>query len=116
MNALKIKRIYDTPEDSDGIRVLVDRLWPRGMSKAHARLDYWLKGLSPSGELRTWFGHDPSKWNEFRKRYFAELAEHTEQIELLRRLLKEQNVTLLYSARSNEYNNAAALVDYLLNS
>lgn len=115
LNTLKVKRIYESATDRDGIRVLVDRLWPRGMSKEAAHVDHWLKDISPSSELRTWFGHDPLRWDEFRERYSAELAEQAEQIGFIRELLSEQNVTLLYSARSNKFNNAIALSDYINN-
>jgi len=113
MSTLKLKRICDAPEDSDGIRVLVDRLWPRGLSKQQARIDYWLKDIAPSSQLRKWYGHDPGRWDEFKNRYFDELAKQTEQIAVLRELTDGHVATLLYSARSTDHNNAVALAEFL---
>lgn len=113
MKQLKIKRVYDPVEPSDGTRVLVDRLWPRGLSKEHAHIDQWLKDIAPSSELRKWYGHDSGKWDEFRRRYFRELAGLDEHLIHLRELLEHGDVTLLYSARTERHNNAVALVDYL---
>lgn len=110
---LHIKRIYEDPASGDGYRVLVDRLWPRGMSKQRAKLDEWLKEIAPSAELRQWFGHEDAKWVEFHKRYVAELNDNAE-VDVLRRLLAEQDaVTLVYSARNEEENQAVVLRDYL---
>jgi uncharacterized protein YeaO (DUF488 family) len=107
---IQLKRIYDAPSRGDGFRILVDRLWPRGVSKAKAKLDLWLKDIAPSSELREWFEHDPKKWSEFQKRYKKELAEHKDAIALLKHLIKEKkHVTLLYGARDTENNQAVAL-------
>jgi uncharacterized protein YeaO (DUF488 family) len=113
MNRLRIKRIYDPPEADDGVRVLVDRLWPRGLSKEQARIDHWLKHIAPSDALRKWYGHDDSHWDEFKRRYFDELAALDEPVTLLRKLMNENTVTLLYSARSEAHNNAVALMEFL---
>ncbi len=111
---VKLKRIYDAPAPDDGRRVLVDRLWPRGIAKDEARLDDWLKEIAPSDELRKWFGHDPTKWEEFRERYRAELDSHGDLLAGLRDVAKKGTVTLLYAAKDEEHNNAVVL-DELLN-
>jgi uncharacterized protein YeaO (DUF488 family) len=113
MHRLRTKRVYDAPATNDGIRVLVDRLWPRGLSKEQARLDHWLKEIAPSSALRLWFNHDDSRWQEFKRRYFDELATLDEQVAQLRKLLRGNPVTLLYSARSETHNNAVALAEFL---
>ena len=110
---IRIKRIYDPAAKSDGMRVLVDRVWPRGMTKAAAALDLWLKEIAPSTGLRKWFGHDPARWDEFRKRYGKELDENAEAVEQLRGLIAEGPMTLLYSAHDAQHNQAVALLDYL---
>ena len=110
---LKIKRIYEPSDKGDGTRVLVDRLWPRGMTKAKAGVDIWLKELAPSAELRKWFGHDPDKWVEFKKRYRAELEENDEQVTRLREEIKKGVVTLLYGAKDEEHNDAVVLMEFL---
>ncbi len=109
---IKIKRIYDAPSRNDGYRVLVDRLWPRGMNKGKAGIDIWLKEVAPSDELRKWFNHEPQKWGDFKKRYFAELEEKRE---ILGPIIKkhEKSMTLLYGAKDQEHNNAVALKEYL---
>lgn len=109
MNDVRIKRIYDKPERSDGLRVLVDRIWPRGVTKRAAALDDWLRELAPSTGLRKWFGHDPRRWSEFRRRYRVELREHALQLNALRRLAARQRVTLVYSARDAQMNQAVVL-------
>ncbi|MDD4043327.1 MAG: DUF488 domain-containing protein [Anaerolineaceae bacterium] len=112
----KIKRIYEDYEPTDGWRVLVDRIWPRGVSKEEARLDAWSKELAPSTELRKWFGHIPEKYNEFRKRYYKELDNNPEAQRLLtdlRSKSKDNVVTLLYSAKDTERNQAVVLLEYL---
>ena len=96
---LRIKRVYEEPGEDDGKRILVDRLWPRGMSKEKARVDLWLKEVAPSNELRKWFAHDPSKWPEFKRRYIAELKTVGAPLALLRQQLSQGKVTLLYGAR-----------------
>ena len=114
MKQLKIKRVYDDIETSDGLRILVDRLWPRGITREQARIDYWVKEVSPSSELRKWYNHDISKWKTFRSRYFDELSKQSDSLTLLRKLIDAHDVTLLYSARMESHNNAVALVEYLL--
>ena len=111
---LKIKRIYEPAESSDGFRVLVDRLWPRGVSKAKAHVDLWMKEIAPSDKLRKWFGRDPERWNEFQKRYREELKEKSELLGQLRALHKKhRNVTLVYGAKDEQHNQAVALRDSL---
>jgi len=109
---IKVKRVYDEPSSDDGVRVLVDRLWPRGLSKESARIDLWLKDVAPSDELRKWFNHDASKWEEFKRRYFKELENNKAVNELINLLRDRRTITLLYSAKS-PYNNATALKEYL---
>jgi uncharacterized protein YeaO (DUF488 family) len=106
---IKIKRTYDPPSSDDGKRILVDRLWPRGIKKEDAEIDEWLKDIAPSDELRKWFSHDPSKWQEFKKRYRNELKDKSELIENLRKQAKKGNITLLFSAKDIEHNNAVVL-------
>jgi len=110
---IKIKRIYDAPSDDDGIRILVDRLWPRGLSKEKAKVDLWFKEIAPSNELRKWYGHDPKKWTEFRKRYFNDLDMKRELVNQIVQKMKEGHVTLLYSSKEEKINNAAALKEYI---
>jgi uncharacterized protein YeaO (DUF488 family) len=109
-----LKRAYDSPSDEDGMRVLVDRLWPRGVKKVDAAIDHWLKELAPSTALRKWFGHDPARWNEFRRRYSAELHEHRDELDRLRDLARKRRLTLVYAARDETHNEAAVLRDILL--
>ena len=106
---MKIKRVYEKPEKDDGIRILVDRLWPRGLTKEKAGIDLWLKDIAPSTELRKWFGHDPVKWKEFRKRYSNELKKNEEQVSLLKDKMKKGTVTLVYGAKDEEHNEALVL-------
>ncbi len=108
---IKVKRIYEAPARSDGHRVLVDRLWPRGKSKEKARIDLWLKEVAPSNELRKWYGHEPAKWGEFRKRYFAELSDKEDLLAQLEGL--KGTVTLLFSSKELKLNNAVALKEHL---
>jgi uncharacterized protein YeaO (DUF488 family) len=110
---LKIKRVYEKPQKDDGVRVLVDRLWPRGISKEEAKIELWLKNVAPGAELRKWFGHDPEKWNEFKKRYFHELDQEKEAVETLRASAQKGMVTLLFGAKDEKHNNAQALMEYL---
>jgi uncharacterized protein YeaO (DUF488 family) len=111
---IRLKRVYDPPAEEDGSRVLVERLWPRGISKEHARIDLWLKDAGASPELRTWFGHDPGKWEEFRRRYFAEMRERKEVVKTLRELIRKKGtVTFVFAAHDREHNNAVALRDFL---
>ena len=109
---IRIKRIYDKPSDDDGYRVLVDRLWPRGMKKEIARIDVWLKDAAPSDELRKWFNHEPEKWNDFKEKYFMELQHKKGVLDsVIERI--NQGLTLLYGAKDERHNNAAALKEYL---
>jgi uncharacterized protein YeaO (DUF488 family) len=105
--------MYDEASRNDGYRVLVDRVWPRGVRKEGAELDEWLKDVAPSSGLRKWFGHDPDRWPEFRSRYFKELADKKDKIGKLRTMAREHRVTLLYGAKDAEHNNAVALRDYI---
>lgn len=113
---VRIKRAYEAPSADDGTRVLVDRLWPRGVRKADAAIDHWAKELAPSTELRKWFGHDPARWAEFRRRYAAELREQGEALDRLRALAEKGPVTLVYAAHDEEHNDAVVLRDVLLSS
>lgn len=110
---IRTKRVYEEPNPDDGTRVLVDRLWPRGVSKEAAALDEWLKDVAPSDELREWFDHDPDRWDEFVSRYHAELSDREEEIERLRSVAEEDTLTLLYAASDTEHNNAVALKQFL---
>jgi uncharacterized protein YeaO (DUF488 family) len=109
----RIKRIYDPPAAEDGCRVLVDRLWPRGISKGRAAVDKWFREIAPSTTLRKWYRHDATKWDEFRRRYFQELDDQQAVVEELLELCAAGSVTLLFSSRERELNNAVALRDYL---
>jgi uncharacterized protein YeaO (DUF488 family) len=113
MARVQIKRIYDAPEKSDGVRVLVDRLWPRGVSKKEAALDLWMKELAPSTELRKWFNHDPERWVGFRQRYRRELRKHAKELAALKAQAAKRRVTLLFGARDTLHNEAVVLRDAL---
>lgn len=110
---IRVKRVYDAPAKSDGIRLLVDHLWPRGVKKEALQVEHWIKQVSPSNELRNWFGHEPAKWKEFQRRYFAELDEQPEVWNALLELARENDITLVFSARDIEHNNAVALKAFL---
>lgn len=111
---MRIKRVYDPPAKEDGYRILIDRLWPRGLTKERAKIDLWLKEIAPSNELRKWYLHDPAKWEEFKKRYEKELRDKQDLLTKIKQLEKEKAVvTLLYSAKETEYNNAVALSGFL---
>jgi len=110
---VRLKRAYDAPEAADGTRVLVDRLWPRGVKKEKAAIDLWAKDLAPSTELRKWFGHDPERWSEFKRRYTVELHDHAGALDDLRGLARRGPVTLIYAARDQEHNEAVILQDLL---
>jgi uncharacterized protein YeaO (DUF488 family) len=110
---IKIKRTYDPRGPDDGVRFLVDRLWPRGVKKEDLQLDGWLKDVAPSEDLRQWFGHEPARWEEFQRRYFAELDSKPEALQPIQAAARRGSVTLLYSARDTEHNNAVALRAYL---
>ncbi len=109
-----VKRVYETPQQSDGIRILVDRLWPRGLTREKAKIDLWLKTIAPTSALRTWFGHDALKWEEFKKRYHDELKKNAGVVVLLNNEIKKGKVTLVYGARDEKHNNALVLRDFLL--
>jgi uncharacterized protein YeaO (DUF488 family) len=110
---IQLKRVYEKPARGDGLRVLVERLWPRGLSKERAAVDLWLKDVAPSPELRKWFGHDPARWVEFQKRYAQELRENKEAVEVLKEKARKGTVTLVYAARDEEHNGALALKRFL---
>jgi uncharacterized protein YeaO (DUF488 family) len=110
---IKLKRVYDLPSPSDGARFLVERLWPRGIKKTALKVDAWLKDAAPSTELRKWFGHDPKKWSEFRRRYFTELRANRDAFEPILEAAQQGSVTLLYSSHETEHNNAVALKEFL---
>lgn len=110
---LKVKRIYDRPGESDGIRVLVDRFWPRGLNREKAKIGRWMKELAPSDNLRKWFGHKKENWEEFKRRYFEELKNKKEELKELKKMLKKRTVTLLFAAKDKERNNAQALWEFL---
>ncbi len=110
---VKVQRVYDAPSSRVHGRFLVERLWPRGMKKERLHIDDWLKDVAPSDELRRWFHHDPERWDEFRRRYFAELDGRPEAVGRLREAARHEDLTLLYSARDQEHNNAVALKEYL---
>ncbi len=111
---IRIKRAYEPPAHDDGARILIDRLWPRGIKKEALALDQWAKELAPSTELRQWFGHDPALWEEFRRRYAAELQPHADLIESLRALARKDSITLVYGAHDEAHNNAVAMRGFLL--
>jgi uncharacterized protein YeaO (DUF488 family) len=113
---IRTKRIYETPSPDDGTRVLVDRLWSRGIAKDEAKLDEWMKTVASSDDLREWFDHDAERWEPFVDRYHEELADRNEPIDRLRSMAEEDTVTLLYAAADTEHNNAVALKRYLENS
>lgn len=111
---IKIKRIYEEPLEADGFRILIDRLWPRGVSKEKAKIDLWLKEIAPSDELRKWFSHDPEKWTDFKDKYKIELADKLESIKKIKEIKKKEKiVTLLYAAKDEEHNNAIVLKEFL---
>jgi uncharacterized protein YeaO (DUF488 family) len=110
---IRTKRAYEPADDSDGYRVLIDRLWPRGVARERAKLDEWLKELAPSGELRQWFGHDPARFDEFRRRYADELRSQRPLLTALRRRARQGTLTLVYSARDTEHNDAVVLAEVL---
>jgi len=111
--SIRLKRVYDEPAGDDGARVLIDRVWPRGIKKEDAALDSWMKEAAPSTQLRKWFNHDPSKWEEFRKRCFRELDDHPEEIGELKLKTRKGRLTLLYGSKEMRFNNAVALKEYL---
>ncbi len=110
---IKVKRVFEKASKDDGIRILVDRLWPRGMSKKDALIDLWLKDVAPSNELRKWFNHEPEKWEEFKSRYFSELDKKPDLVSKLKKYAGEDTLTLLFSAKETKFNNAIVLKEYL---
>jgi uncharacterized protein YeaO (DUF488 family) len=106
---VRIKRVYEPQDSQDGKRILVDRLWPRGLTKEKAAVDVWLKDIAPSTELRKWFGHDPARWSEFQKRYRDELKKNVDSVSVLRQEAKSGSVTLLFGAKDEEHNEAVVL-------
>ena len=110
---LRLKRVYEPAASSDGVRVLVDRLWPRGLTKEKAAVDHWMKEVAPSSDLRKWFGHDPDRWTEFKRRYKAELRQHKDLLAEIRTLNKQGTVTLLFGAHDEEHNDAVVLREVL---
>jgi len=111
---IRLKRAYDPPSAEDGVRVLVDRLWPRGLRKTNAAIARWMKDIAPSTELRRWFGHDPERWPQFRRRYAEELREHAAELDELRELARHDPVTLVFGARDEIHNDAVVLRELLL--
>ncbi|HHT9116318.1 MAG: DUF488 domain-containing protein [Planctomycetes bacterium] len=110
---IKLKRVYEKPSKGDGFRILVERLWPRGITKERASVDLWLKDAAPGTELRKWFGHDPAKWEQFCKRYRVELKQRKDAANLLKQKSKEGTITLVYAARDEKHNSAIALKEIL---
>jgi len=110
---IKIKRAYDPPDPNDGLRFLVDRLWPRGVKKEDLNIEAWIKEISPSNDLRKEFSHEPEHWGEFKRRYEDELAKHNEALETLLEAARKQDITLVYAAKNTQYNNAVALKEFL---
>ncbi len=110
---LKIKRAYTEADPGDGTRILIDRLWPRGVTKEKARIDLWMREIAPSSELRKWFGHDPEKWTEFQKRYLDELKNNQEMVDSILDMAKDGPVTLVYSAKDEQHNDAIVLLGLL---
>jgi uncharacterized protein YeaO (DUF488 family) len=110
---VRLKRAYEPAAAEDGVRILVDRLWPRGITKTAAAIDHWFRELAPSHELRRWFGHDVDRWGEFRRRYRAELEQHPEALDRLRQLAREGRITLVFGARDEAHNDAVVLRDVL---
>lgn len=113
MPEVRVKRAYRAARRSDGTRVLVDALWPRGLSRERLRLDFWCKEVAPSAELRRWFGHDPARWERFKRRYAEELVSHAEEVDCLRQLSANRTLTLIYAAKDEEHNNAVVLKEVI---
>ena len=111
---VKLKRAYDAPTADDGARILIDRLWPRGVTKERAAIDRWMKDISPSTELRKWFGHDPARWDEFRRRYAQEVRKNSDLLDQLRSLARHGPITLVYSAHDEKHNDAVELRQLIL--
>lgn len=111
---ITLKRVYEPLSDADGVRILVERLWPRGVSKANAAIDHWVKDVAPTPELRTWYGHEPARWEEFRERYRAELTENTVAVDTVKSLCVKQPVTFIFAAKDEARNSAVVLREFLL--
>ena len=111
---IKLQRAYEPPTSADGKRVLIDRLWPRGVKKTQAKIDEWMKDIAPSTALRKWFGHDPARWSEFQDRYAQEVHQHPEQLDRLRTMAREGSLTLVFAARDEAHNDAVVLRDLIL--
>lgn len=111
---VRLKRAYEPPAPDDGMRILIDRLWPRGIKKTDAAIDEWMKEIAPSAELRKWFGHDPERWHEFRRRYQSEIRRHPDELDRLRALARHGRITLVFAARDEVHNDAVVLKDLLL--
>jgi len=111
---IKLKRAYEPPASDDGTRILIDRLWPRGVKRADAAIDEWMKDIAPSTGLRKWFGHDPARWQEFRRRYQSEIRQHPDEFDRLRTLAQNGRITLVFSAHDEAHNDAVVLKDLLL--
>jgi len=111
---IELKRVYEPFSDADGVRILVERLWPRGVSKAKAAIDHWVKDVAPTPELRTWYGHKPERWEEFQERYRAELAENSVAVDLVKSLCAAQPVTFVFAAKDEARNSAVVLREFLL--
>ncbi|HWB55012.1 MAG TPA: DUF488 domain-containing protein [Tepidisphaeraceae bacterium] len=110
---VQLKRAYENPSSSDGERILVERLWPRGLTKAKAKIDLWMKDIAPTPELRKWFAHDPAKWKQFRQRYWKELEKNPQAVDQLKGEMKKGSVTLIYAAHDQEHNGALALKEFI---
>ncbi len=110
---IKIKRVYDRPSKDDGKRILIGRLWPRGLKKEDAKIDEWIKDVAPSTGLRTWFGHDPKKWGEFKRRFLSELRGKQDQVDGIIKAARKGTVTLLFGSKEERYNNAVVLKEYI---
>ena len=111
---IRLKRAYEPPASDDGIRILIDRLWPRGVKKTNAAIDEWMKEIAPSTKLRKWFSHDPERWQEFRRRYQPEIRHHPDEFDRLRTLARRGRITLVFSAHDEAHNDAVVLKDLLL--
>ncbi len=111
---VKLKRAYEPPASDDGTRILIDRLWPRGVKKTNAAIDEWMREIAPSTALRKWFGHDPARWPEFQRRYRSEIRQHPEQFDRLRSLAEQRRITLVFSAHDEAHNDAVVLKQLLL--
>lgn len=115
MNEIKIKRVYETSDKNDSVRILIDRLWPRGLTKQKAKIDIWIKEIAPSSSLRKWFAHNPARWQEFKEKYQQELHSKKDLLREVRDKVRRQKITLIYAAKDTQHNNAVVLKEYLEN-